>query len=111
LREEYSITDHTLGVGSSGAVVVAIDSLSGKQVACKILEVDLGNTPSFITARKVSEIDQDRYDSSALGETEAFRELDILKDLDHVGNVSDFLGYNANNPLAEYCEHQEGILE
>lgn len=66
--DKYRLTDYCLGLGAEGAVFMAIDVRTEKQLACKIRDLSI-----FQAAP-----DEEKY-------REKFKECNLLSELQHVG--------------------------
>lgn len=98
-RDRYAISDRLLGKGNYGAVFLASDASTSKQLACKIINVkralyELGKTQPSLNPRRGA--------ISSAGMDVVMREIRILADLDHVSlaMASSFCAYSPSRTLS-----------
>jgi FHA domain len=77
----YKITDQVLGFGSQGSVFVAVHFRTRRQLACKVLPIKPPlNTDGLVDLHPEKALE-------LLKQLSGYRELDILKDLNHVSLI------------------------
>lgn len=103
-KDRFEITNQVLGIGGYGSVFAAIHKKSNRQLACKVIEVEICPTSVSTKSREpLKDITSSRQKNHAIPETVGktekrrnldnqklrikddpqFREFEILKDLDH----------------------------